>query len=233
MTSPGKDKLTQALGGVLRIEPQLDLIMRICTFIESQEEQSGLHVYRLTAYAGQIGREMGMSPEQVRTLTLCAPLHDIGKLQIPGRIVFKPGKLEPEEWEIMKTHTIAGARLLEGSSFDEVEQASQVALCHHEKFDGSGYPNGLVGDSIPVFARIVAVADVFDALTTKRSYKSAYPIDTSAGIIHEGAGAHFDPAVVEAFVASESRIRAIHDVFNEVGKEIPLYRFAEFLEGRR
>jgi putative two-component system response regulator len=233
MTPPGNEKLAQALQGVMRIRPQADIIMRLCTFIESREEASGLHLYRLTAYALQTASAMRLGSEEREHLAIAAPLHDIGKMQVPGHIIYKPGKLDAEEWEVMKLHTVAGARLLEGSSFMEVEEAAQIALCHHEKFDGSGYPSGLVGDSIPLPARIVAVADVYDALTTKRIYKNAYPVDTALGIIKEGAGSHFDPAVVDAFLASESRIQHLSGLFEEVGSDIPLYRFAEFLEGRR
>jgi putative two-component system response regulator len=230
---PGRQTLSQALQGVLRIHPQLDIIMRLCTFVESREEASGLHIYRLTSYCLQTARAMQLDTDETEHLALAAPLHDVGKLAIPGHIIFKPGKLDPEEWEIMKLHAVQGAKLLAGSHFEELETASQVALCHHEKWDGSGYPNGLVGDSIPLAARIVAVADVFDALTTKRVYKNAYPIDTALGMIREGAGSHFDPAVVEAFLGSESRIQHLHDLFSEAQDDIPLYRFAEFLEGRR
>jgi putative two-component system response regulator len=233
MSSPSSEKLARALGGVLRFSPHLDVLMRICTYIEAQEETSGLHVYRMVAYSIQLGRELGVPPHSLEQLALAASLHDVGKLQVPARILLKPGKLEPEQWEVMTTHTVAGSRLLEGSGFEEIQQSSQVALCHHEKYDGSGYPSGLVGASIPLFARIVAVADVFDALTTDRPYKQAYPMETAVGMVREGAGSHFDPDVVEAFTGCEGRIRSLRDLFEEVGTDIPLYRFAEFMEGRR
>lgn len=233
MTAPGKQQLAQALQGVMRIHPQLDAIMRLCTFIESREEATGLHVYRLTAYVLQTAHVMKLDTRACERLALAAPLHDIGKLQMPAHVLLKPGKLDPEEWEMMKLHTVAGAKLLQGSSFAEVDDAAQVALCHHEKWDGSGYPSGLVSDSIPLPARLVAVADVFDALTTKRTYKSAYPVDTALDMIRQGGGTHFDPDVVAAFLASESRVRHLFDLFREVQDDIPLYRFAEFLEGRR
>jgi putative two-component system response regulator len=233
MSSPGKEQLAQALQGVLRFTPQLDIVMRLATFIESREEVTGLHIYRLTAYSLQTAHTMRLDGQTCERLAMAAPLHDVGKLVIPGHIVFKPGKLDPDEWEIMKMHASSGSRLLDGSHFPEVESASQVALCHHEKWDGSGYPNGLVEDSIPLLARIVAVADVFDALTTKRVYKNAYPVDTALGMIKEGSGSHFDPAVVDAFLGSESRINHLHQLFDQVSDEIPLYLFAEFMEGRR
>ncbi len=233
MTLTDKDRLSQALQGVLRIRPQLDIIMRMCTFVESGEEASGLHIYRLTAYALQVASQLDFTVQARERLALAAPLHDVGKLLIPGNILLKPGKLDPEEWEIMKMHTVSGAKLFQGSSFGEVEEAAQVALCHHEKWDGSGYPSGLVGDSIPLPARVVAVVDVFDALTTRRTYKQAYPLDTALDMIREGAGSHFDPVVVDAFLAEESRISHLHGLFEEARDEIPLYRFAEFLEGRR
>jgi len=233
MTAPGRERLAQALQGVLRINPQLDILMRLCTFVESREEATGLHIYRLTAYALQTARAMGLDVQFCEKLAGAAPLHDIGKLLVPGRILFKPGKLDPEEWEVMKLHAVMGARMLEGSSFDEVETAAQIALCHHEKWDGSGYPSGLVGESIPLAARIVAVADVFDALTTKRVYKSAYPVDTALGMIHDAAGSHFEPVIVDAFLGGESHIRHLSMLFEEASDGIPLYRFTEFLEGRR
>jgi putative two-component system response regulator len=233
MNGPSRNDLSQALQGVLRIRPQLDIIMRLCTFVESREEASGLHIYRLTAYTLQVATQLDLTVQDRERLALAAPLHDVGKLLIPGHILLKPGKLDPEEWEIMKMHTVSGGKLLQGSSFEEVEQAAQVALCHHEKWDGSGYPNGLVEDSIPLTARIVAVADVFDALTTRRTYKKPYPLDTALEMIKEGAGTHFDPEVVEAFLAAENRIAHLHGLFGDAQDEIPLYRFAEFLEGRR
>ena len=117
MTTPSKDNLAQALQGVLRIRPQLDIIMRLCTFVESREEASGLHIYRLTAYTLQIATQLDFTVQAREKLALAAPLHDVGKLLIPGHILLKPGKLDPEEWEIMKLHTVSGSRLLEGSSF--------------------------------------------------------------------------------------------------------------------
>ncbi len=228
-----RDRFAQALQGVLRIQPHMDVIMRICTYVESREDATGLHVYRLTAYALELARAMGLDAQDRERLATAAALHDIGKLIVPDRIVLKPGKLDPDEWEIMKMHAAAGHGILQGSSHAEVEAAAEVALCHHEKWDGSGYPNGLVGESIPMPARIVAVVDVLDALTTRRVYKSAYPMDTALGILREGAGTHFDPAVVDVLMGVETRIRSFHALFEDASEGIPLYRFAEFLEGRR
>jgi len=233
MDTRSADKFAQALQGVLRIHPQMDIIMRMCTYVESREDATGLHIYRITAYALEIARAMGMDAQDRERLALAAPLHDIGKIMIPDRIVLKPGKLDPDEWEVMKMHASAGHRILEGSSHEEVEVAAQVALCHHEKWDGSGYPIGFVGDSIPLPARIVAVVDVLDALTSKRVYKSAYPLDTALGMMREGKGTHFDPAVVDALLEVETRIRSFYAMFEEASPGIPLYRFAEFLDGRR
>ncbi len=226
-------RFTQALEGVIRFEPQMDIIMRMCTYVESREDATGLHVYRMTAYALETAKAMGVDAKATEHLVLAAALHDIGKLVVPDRIVLKPGKLDPDEWEIAKMHAAAGHRILAGSSYEEVETAAQVALCHHEKWDGSGYPNGLLGESIPLLARIVAVADVLDALTSKRVYKSEYPLDTALGILREGSGSHFDPEVVAALMSVEPRIGTLHLVFEDAGDGIPLYRFAEFLEGRR
>ena len=228
-----KEKFATALQGVLRIQPQLDVIMRVCTYVESREDATGLHVYRLAAYALEIARAMGLDSQARERLALSAALHDIGKLVIPDRVVLKPGKLDPDEWEIAKRHASAGHRILAGSSHPEVEEAAQVALCHHEKWDGSGYPTGFVGDSIPLPARIVAVVDVLDALTSKRAYKEAYPLDTAFGIVRQGSGSHFDPGIVDAQGEVETRILMFHNTFADASTGIPLYRFAEFLEGRR
>ena len=128
-----------------------------------------------------------------------SPMHDIGKIGIPDRILLKPGKLDAEEWEIMKTHSSIGADILSGHDSDLMNMARVIALTHHEKWDGSGYPMGLSGDDIPIVGRIVAVADVFDALTSERPYKHAWPVEEAVEEIINGSGKHFDPELVEIF----------------------------------
>jgi putative two-component system response regulator len=148
-----------------------------------------------------VAAAMGWSPDRVEEILLAAPLHDIGKIAISDAILGKPGKLTSDEFEKIKTHTTVGAQMLAGSAFALIELAEQIALTHHEKWDGSGYPAGLVGDAIPIAGRIVAVADVFDALTHVRPYKAAWSTAHAITEITSQAGRHFDPQVVEAFLS--------------------------------
>jgi putative two-component system response regulator len=152
--------------------------------------------------SAQIGTRMSLSAESVALLREAAPLHDIGKLAIPDRVLLKPGRLTEEEQELMQTHTTLGARLLFGSRSPALQLAGLLAESHHEWWDGSGYPQGLIGSDIPLVGRIVAVADVFDALTHDRPYKPAWPSEQAVALIRSSAGSQFDPRVVEAFLAS-------------------------------
>lgn len=142
-------------------------------------------------------------------------MHDIGKVGIPDEILLKPGKLTAEEFEIIKTHPLVGYEVLKGSSSSVLRAGAEIALSHHEKFDGSGYPNGLEGEAIPLYGRIVAVADVFDALTSARPYKKAFDVEAARKIIQEGDGKHFDPACVAAFLQNWDDVLAIMNRFVE------------------
>jgi putative two-component system response regulator len=142
---------------------------------------------------------LGLPATTVRELRRAAPLHDIGKIGIPDHILLKPGRLTPEEFEVMKTHSAIGAQLLSDGQAPLLRRAEQIALTHHERWDGAGYPNGPAGDGIPIAGRIVAVADVFDALTHARPYKDAWPLDRALEELAQQAGRQFDPAVLEAF----------------------------------
>jgi putative two-component system response regulator len=144
-------------------------------------------------------------------LLLAAPMHDIGKVATPDNILLKPGKLTPEEWEIMKQHTTAGFEILRDSDSKLLQKGAEIALTHHEKWDGSGYPRGLSGDSIPISGRICALADVFDALTSVRPYKPAWPIEQAIVHVHQGSGTHFDPAVAKAFERALPEIREVRE----------------------
>jgi putative two-component system response regulator len=156
---------------------------------------------RMSNYSALIGRQMGLSEDETELLLLSSPLHDIGKIGTPDHILLKPGRLTPEEFEIMKLHTTIGGKILENSASPILQSGASIAMSHHEKFDGSGYPFGRKGRDIPLFGRIVAVADVFDALTSERPYKKAWDLDRSAALIRESRGGHFDPEVVDAFFA--------------------------------
>lgn len=164
------------------------------------DTDTGLHIWRMAAYARHLARLAGWGEEDCQLLEMAAPMHDTGKIAIPDSILKKPGKLTPEEWEIMKTHSTAGADILSRSDTALFVLAAEIAASHHEKWDGSGYPAGLAGNKIPESGRIVALADVFDALTMRRPYKDAWPIDKTMDTIREGKGSHFDPALVDLFV---------------------------------
>lgn len=187
----------------------LDTISRLSAAAEYKDEDTGAHIARIGLCAAVLARKMGLGHDMVDRILYAAPMHDIGKIGIPDRILLKPGKLDPDEWAIMQQHTTIGAKILAGSDRDFIQTAEQIALTHHEKWDGSGYPRGLQGADIPVEGRITAIVDVFDALTTRRPYKEAFSIEKSLAIIADGKGSHFDPAVVDAFFDSKEEILAI------------------------
>ncbi len=184
----------------------VDTINRLARAAEHKDEDTGSHIQRMSNYAAAVARRMGLTDGTVEAILHAAPMHDLGKIGIPDRILLKPGKLDPDEWEIMKQHTTIGARILDKSSSALIRLAKVIALTHHEKWDGTGYPRGLKGTEIPLIGRIVAVADVFDALTSKRPYKNPFPLEKSFATIHESSGSHFDPDVVRAFFAVEDEI---------------------------
>ena len=192
----------------------------------TRDNETGSHILRTKGYVAllcetlvQAGRHLDrLTPDGVRFITMAAPLHDIGKVGIPDRILLKPGKLDADEWEIMKTHTVLGSDAIEraigdtggsSGSFGFLMAAIEIARHHHERWDGTGYPDGLVGEAIPLPARLMALADVFDALISRRVYKPAFPLDKAASIIVEGSGSHFDPELVEAFLARRHDFAAV------------------------
>jgi hypothetical protein len=178
---------------------QEEIVMRLSIAAEFRDSTTYNHLVRMSLYSYLIAKEMGFDEEWCEKLKLAAPMHDIGKLGIKDMILLKPAKLTDEEFEEMKKHTIYGYEILKDSTIDILKMASNVALCHHEKYDGTGYPRGLKGEEIPIEARIVAVADVFDALTSRRPYKEPYEIGRAVEIIEKDSGKHFDPKVVQAF----------------------------------
>jgi putative two-component system response regulator len=165
------------------------------------DNDTGLHIWRMAAYSSFLARAIGWSGDAVERMELAAPMHDTGKIGIPDHILKAKRKLTPEEWEIMKTHAQIGYEILRVGDSPLLALAAEIALSHHERWDGSGYPYGLAGGAIPESGRIVAVADVFDALTTTRPYKQAWPIEDSVAEILRGAGSHFDPRLVTVFHA--------------------------------
>ncbi|MDD4357958.1 MAG: two-component system response regulator [Smithellaceae bacterium] len=193
----------------------LEALYRLTRAAEYKDEDTGAHIQRMSHYSAAIASTMGLNDQTVEFILYAAPMHDIGKIGIPDRILLKPGKLTEEEWVIMKQHTTIGGGILEESKAGYIRLGEIVALTHHEKWDGSGYPLGLKGNKIPLVGRIVAIADVFDALMSKRPYKEPFPLEKSYGIIRESRGSHFDPAVVDAFFASEKELERIREEFQD------------------
>jgi PAS domain S-box-containing protein len=178
-----------------------ETLHRLAIAAEYRDDETFEHADRVGANAADVAAALGLGAEDVKLLREAAPLHDVGKLAIPDGILLKPGRLDPQEWELMKTHAELGADLLSGSSSPVLQMAAVIAATHHERFDGTGYPKGLAGDAIPLVGRIVAVADVFDALTHDRPYKKATPEDGAIAEIRRVAGSQLDPRVVEVFLA--------------------------------
>lgn len=164
------------------------------------DTDTGLHIWRMAAYSRLLATEAGWEDERAALLELAAPMHDTGKIGVPDSILKKPGKLTDEEWKIMRTHSVIGNDILTKSDAPLFKLAAEIALSHHEKWDGSGYPNGLTGENIPESARIVAIADVFDALSMRRPYKEPWPLDRILQTLEESAGSHLDRRLVDAFM---------------------------------
>ncbi|MEC5385792.1 two-component system response regulator [Uliginosibacterium sp. H3] len=182
-------------------ESRLQIVQRLGLAAEYKDNETGKHVIRMSHFSQRLGRAIGMSEREADDLLNAAPMHDIGKIGIPDRILQKPGKLDAEEWAIMQTHAAIGADIIGEHEGGMLAMARRIALTHHEKWDGSGYPNRLAGEDIPLEGRIIAVADVFDALTSVRPYKRAWSVDEAVTHIRDGAGQHFDPQLVELFIA--------------------------------
>ena len=197
---------------------RLQIVQRLGMAAEYRDEETGNHILRMSHSCALLAGSIGWSEADCDLILNASPMHDIGKIGIPDAVLLKPGKFEPHEWEIMKTHAAIGSRLLEGDDSDLMRMAREIALTHHEKWDGSGYPNGLAGEAIPQAGRIAALADVFDALTSVRPYKKAWTVDAAVDLIKENSGRHFDPALVEAFVQELPGIVAIRERFAEPGQ---------------
>ncbi|NHQ89503.1 response regulator [Janthinobacterium lividum] len=191
-------------------ETRLQIVQRLGLAAEYKDNETGLHVIRMSHYARLLGVAAGMDEAAADDLLLAAPMHDVGKIGIPDRILQKPGKLDADEWAVMQTHARIGADIIgEHAEGGMLALAREIALAHHEKWDGSGYPNGLAGETIPLAGRIVAVADVFDALTSVRPYKRAWSVIDAVGYLQEQKGSHFDARLVELFVEELPAIDAI------------------------
>jgi putative two-component system response regulator len=213
---------------VLSLETRDVAIFAMAKLAESRDSDTGAHLERVRSYSRLLAKHLAgtdrfraeITPEFAHLIYLTSPLHDIGKVGIPDSVLLKPGRLSDREFEIMKTHAALGAQTLDAAlrQFPGVkflQMGRDIAATHHERYDGTGYPNRLVGEQIPLCGRIVALADVYDALTSKRVYKAAFVHDIARSMIVAESGTQFDPAVVEAFVQNAERFAAIREQFNE------------------
>ena len=197
------------------------IIRRLGRAAEFKDNETGNHVIRMSHYSRLIAQASGMPPAQVEVLFHAAPMHDVGKIGIPDHILLKPGKLDAQEWEVMRQHPAMGAEIIGEHKDELLKAAHEVALTHHEKWDGTGYPAGLRGDDIPIFSRIVAIADVFDALTTARPYKEAWTVEAALQMIDEGAGRHFDPGLMVALASALPEMLKVKEQYSEEKGALP------------
>lgn len=201
------EEVRQATAAILARERET--IVRLARAAEYRDPETGAHILRMAHYSKHVARNLGLAPADQELILEAAPMHDIGKVGIHDAILLKPGKLDPQEFEIMQRHASIGYEILKDSPSPILRAAAVIAGAHHEKWDGSGYPAGLAGENIPLFGRIVAVADVFDALLSERPYKKAWPLERAVAHLEAGAGGHFEPACVAAFLEGWDDVLAI------------------------
>src|SRR5438046_3028352 len=190
-------------------EREKETLLRLARAGEFRDEETGYHLIRMSRYSRLIANTLGLEYDEAETVELAAPLHDIGKIGIPDQILLKPAKLDTTEWDVMRRHPVIGHEILKGSASKYVRMGALIALGHHEKYDGTGYPNGLVGDHIPLCARIVAVADVFDALTSVRPYKAAWPADKAFEYLGAQRANHLQPRLIDSFLGMKPEVAQI------------------------
>jgi two-component system response regulator RpfG len=186
-----------------------ETLMRLARAGEHKDYDTAMHLQRMSLYSRALAETVGLSDEEAEIIELAAPLHDIGKIGIPDSILLKKGNLDDQELKLMRKHPIIGYEILQDSPSKYLQKGSEIALAHHERFDGSGYPYALKGTDIPLSARIVAIADVFDALTSVRPYKEAWSIDRALDYVREESGKHFDPALVRVMLTMRSQLEKI------------------------
>lgn len=207
------DEVRKATAEVVARERET--VFRLCKAAEYRDPETGAHILRMAHYSQLIARGLGLSVDDQDLLLEAAPMHDLGKVGIADKILLKPGRLDADEFEVMKQHAIYGYELLQGSSSRVLQAGADIARGHHEKFDGSGYPDGITGAEIPIFSRIVAVADVFDALTSERPYKKAWTLEAAVDFLVQGSGSHFDPQCVQAFLNAWDDVMEIRGRYQE------------------
>lgn len=208
-------------------ESHIEMILNLAIAAEYKDPDTGNHILRISDYATELAKAMKLSDEDVELVRYASPMHDIGKIGIPDRILQKPGKLDPDEWDVMKQHPLIGWRMFHNSTSPLLKAVAQIALTHHEKFDGTGYPHGTKGKDIHVFGRIVAAVDVFDAVVNKRCYKDAWTFEQGMDYLKTLAGGHLDPEVVGAFAKMEKRVREIYDANQSIARYIEDFKSAE------
>jgi len=193
-----------------------EMIFRLAMMAEYHDETTGIHLVRVADYSAIIAEGLGLPGSEVEIIRDASPMHDVGKIMLPDSILKKKGKLTAKERALMKEHPFIGTEIFRGAKTPMLKACSVIAMSHHERFDGTGYPQGLKGDEIPLYGRIVALADCFDALTSRRPYKKAYSFEKSFSMLVEKAGTHFDPAVVMSFVRNKEKIKKIFEANRDI-----------------
>jgi len=206
---------------------RLEIVQRLGLAAEYKDNETGLHVIRMSHFARILGIAAGMTENEADDLLHAAPMHDVGKIGIPDRILQKPGPLDADEWKIMQSHVTIGAEIIGEHAGGMLALARSIALTHHEKYDGSGYPHGLAGEQIPLVGRITAIADVFDALTSERPYKKAWSEQEAIDFLHQQKGRHFDPQLVDLFTGKMPAIREIRLRWAETAQSVKVEVEAE------
>jgi response regulator RpfG family c-di-GMP phosphodiesterase len=204
---------------------QSETIFRLARVIEFRDEETGHHLQRMSRYCALLADSLGLSGERVEMIRLASQLHDVGKVAVPDSILLKRGELTHAELEVIKSHAETGYRMLAGSSSRVLALGAQIAYTHHERWDGSGYPRGLALEDIPIEGRIAAVADVFDALTSDRAYRAAFPPQTAREMMREQRGAHFQAELLDLFLERRGELEAIRRAYADRGSSHP-YRAA-------
>ncbi len=194
---------------------QVQTISRLTKAAEFRDDETAAHLQRMSEYSRLLARKVGLDDYTAEMIRTASPMHDVGKIGIPDSILLKPGRLTSDEYEVMKKHAEIGYRILSDSDSKLLQLAASIAYTHHEKFDGTGYPRGLSGEDIPIEGRIVAVADVFDALTSERPYKTAWPLEKAIKLLVDGRDLHFDGALVDLFLASMDEVEEIKQRLTE------------------
>lgn len=221
-TASLEDAISRATHTILLREEET--LRRLARVGEYRDEETGYHLERMARYSRIIAETAGLPENDCEILELAAPMHDLGKVSIPDAILLKPGKLTETETFVMRQHAVAGYEILKGSPSRYLQAGAVIALSHHEKFDGTGYPSGLRGEEIPQFGRIVAIADVFDALTSRRPYKEPWPFDKAVKFVADEVHRHFDPMFVDAFLSRLEKVREIFQRFRDSEVEGPQIR---------